>query len=91
MCKRTPLEEPGTNAILPGMCGGQYPSSVCFVVPPMWSELFVLVCAERERVSIGATRWFGSERSATIETEEFASRRGVIESDLMRVVTPLGL
>ena len=35
------------------------------------------VCAEQERVSWGATRWFGSERSATIETEEFASGGGV--------------
>ena len=35
------------------------------------------VCAERERVSIGATRWFGSERGATVETEESAvPRRG---------------
>ena len=35
------------------------------------------VCAERERVSIVATRWFGSERGAIVETEESAvPRRG---------------
>ena len=35
------------------------------------------VCAERERVSIGATRWSGSERGASVETEESAvPRRG---------------
>ena len=36
------------------------------------------VCAERERVSIGATRWSGSERGASVETEESAvpRRRG---------------
>ena len=33
------------------------------------------VCAERERVSIGATRWSGSERGAAVETEESAVPR----------------
>jgi len=35
------------------------------------------VCAEREQVSIGATRWFGTESGTTVETEESAvPRRG---------------
>ena len=35
------------------------------------------VCAERERVPMGAIRWFGSEKGATVETEESAvPRRG---------------
>ena len=42
------------------------------------------VCVERERVSIGATRWSGSERGATVGTEESAvPRRGGGEQGLI--------